>query len=249
MNLILVQRNFVQVKNKRTLKHSITTVEMVDWDEGILEDISQTIESVIHVEHTEHTAVQSASEQPAPESSFEEESNFLPATESEIEEPVQPKQTDGGAICTISSSTSQSWSHPNRQNIRYTVCKGESRSRSSTPVHGPGCGKAGVKRLSSTLAMTTEELDEDYQPPPSTSSKPSNPGKNALCAMALAVTKASSKGKIVLTKVAHAKLEAKWQSKEELVRDSESGKSKVITSTQSIHDQQSKVQGSTVAKQ
>ena len=57
--------------------------------------------------------------------------------------------------------------------------------------------------------MTREELDKDYQPPPSTYSKPSNPGKNALCAMALAVTKASSKGKIVLTKVAHAKTRGK----------------------------------------
>ena len=62
---------------------------------------------------------------------------------------------------TVSSSTSQSWSHPERSNIHYTARKGESRSRSTTPPRGPGHGKAGIKHLTFTLAMTRDELDEN----------------------------------------------------------------------------------------
>ena len=44
--------------------------------------------------------------------------------------------------------------------------------------------------------------------------------KNALWAMALAVTKSSNKGKIVLTQAAHTKLEEKCKTKEQVVKES-----------------------------
>ena len=168
----------------------------------------------------------------------DEEPTFAPATELESNQSVPPKRIDGGAMRTVSSSTSQSWSHPERSNIHYTARKGESRSRSSTPTRGPGCGKAGMKCLTSTLAMTRDELDEDYEPPSQVVPSASKPGKNELHAMALAVTKSSKKGKIVLTKTAWAKLEEKHQSKEDVVRKSAKGGKK---SVKSICDQREQV--------
>ena len=97
--------------------------------------------------------------------SSDEEPAFAPAMETESDQSVSPKRIDSGAMRTVSSSTSQSWSHPERSNICYTTRKGESRSRSSTPTRGPGCGKAGIRHLTSTLAMSRYKLDDDYDPP------------------------------------------------------------------------------------
>ena len=68
------------------------------------------------------------------------------------------------------------------------------------------------------LAMTRDELDKDYVPPSHSweETPTSAPGKNALCAMALAVTKSTKKNKIVLTKPARERLEEKRQAKEDL---------------------------------
>ena len=56
-------------------------------------------------------------------SSEEEEPNFLPecTEENESDQSVAPKRVDGGAMHTVSSETSQSWSHPVRSNVCYTV--------------------------------------------------------------------------------------------------------------------------------
>ena len=87
---------------------------------------------------------------------------------------------------------------------------------SELAVCGPGRGKGGMKQLNSTLAMMQDELNEDYTP----ASSLVKPGKNALRAMALAVTKSSNKGKIVLTQAAHTKLEEKCKTKEQVVNES-----------------------------
>ena len=62
-----------------------------------------------------------------------DEQAFVPeSVVTESDESVGAKRVDGGAVRTVSSITSQSWSHPNRPNIRYTTRKGDKRSRSES---------------------------------------------------------------------------------------------------------------------
>ena len=171
-----------------------------------------------------------------------DEQAFVPESiETESDESVGAKRVDGGAVRTVSSITSRSWSHPNRPNIRYTTRKGDKRSRSESqsPIRGPGKGKGGIKRLSSKLVMTRDELDDDYTPGQSgkttSRGKPSSaPGRNALAKMAMAIKKSSSKGKIVLTQKARERLEEKRQSKEDFV--SKTAKRKSVKSVKEQKD-------------
>ena len=121
--------------------------------------------------------------------------------------PVVTKRTDGGA-----SHSSSARQHPSRPNIRYTKRKYPNPER----VVGKGIGKGGMKRLSQTLAMTQDELDEDYVPPRAIATQVNReatlgfPGRNVAHALAVAtvnsVKKVRGKGKIVLTAAARERM-------------------------------------------
>ena len=117
------------------------------------------------------------------------------------------KRTDGGA-----SHSSSARQHPSRPNIRYTKRKYPNPER----VVGKGIGKGGMKRLSQTVAMTQDELDEDYVPPRAIATQVNReatlgfPGRNVAHALAVAtvnsVKKVRGKGKIVLTAAARERM-------------------------------------------
>ena len=77
----------------------------------------------------------------------------------------------------------------NQKNIKFTTKKVDAKYGVKS---GPGWGKAGVKRLTQKLALTQDEMDEDYIPPRSVSAQTVSaqkslgfPGRNATHALAL----------------------------------------------------------------
>ena len=131
----------------------------------------------------------------SPEESEVEELEEYPL---QVETQVALERMDGGA--NIGSSVQM---HPTRKNIRFTTKLVEAKhGAGGTIKSGTGQGKAGIKRLSQKLALTWDEMDEDYVPPRNVSAQTVSakmsvgfPGRNATHALVLQAVNSIRKDK------------------------------------------------------